>query len=173
MHGEITITSQVGVGTQFVITLPFDLASDQPAPTPEPETPARTDVRGLHLLVAEDNELNAEIAQALLTARGITVTLAPDGAEVLRLFEEHPPGTFDAILMDVMMPNLDGLAATRAIRALHRPDARTIPILAMTANAFEEDAQRCLEAGMNAHLTKPLQIETLVAAIARLCRPNG
>lgn len=173
MHGEITITSQVGVGTQFVITLPFDLASERPAPTPEPETPARTDVRGLHLLVAEDNELNAEIAQALLTARGITVTLAPDGAEALRLFEEHPPGTFDAILMDVMMPNLDGLAATRAIRALHRPDARTIPILAMTANAFEEDAQRCLEAGMNAHLTKPLQIETLVAAIARLCRPNG
>ena len=105
----------------------------------------------------------------LLTDRGAEVEVAQDGRKALEAFENHEPGTYAAILMDVMMPNMDGLSATRAIRALAREDAKTIPIIAMTANAFEEDAQKCFEAGMNAHLSKPIRIEKLVAAIAEFC----
>ena len=168
MDGSIEVASQEGVGSTFTITIPFDIASKDAIAQPEaPLTSAS--IRGLHLLLAEDNDLNAEIAQALLEDAGATVTLTINGQEALRLFERQPAGTFDAILMDVMMPVMDGLTATRAIRALRRPDAGTIPIIAMTANAFQEDAQRCLEAGMNAHLAKPLQMDLVIAAIARCC----
>lgn len=128
------------------------------------------DISGLHLLLAEDNELNAEIAQMLLQNEGAEVTVAEDGQAALDLFSEQPPGTYDAILMDIMMPYMDGFSATRAIRALPREDAKCIPILAMTANAFEEDAKRCLEAGMNAHLSKPLQMEHVTKILARYCK---
>ena len=168
MGGSIEVASQEGVGSTFTITIPFDIASKDAIAQPEaPLTSAS--IRGLHLLLAEDNNLTAEIAQALLEDAGATVTLTINGQEALRLFERQPAGTFDAILMDVMMPVMDGLTTTRAIRALRRPDAGTIPIIAMTANAFQEDAQRCLEAGMNAHLAKPLQMDLVIAAIARCC----
>ena len=122
------------------------------------------DVRGIHLMLAEDNELNAEIVKALLEKRGITVDVAQDGRKALKMFKSHGSGTYS------LMPDMDGLHATRAIRALIREDARTIPIVAMTANALGEDAQKCLAAGMNMHLSKPIRIEELVALIARLCQ---
>ena len=121
------------------------------------------DVRGIHLMLAEDNELNAEIVKALLEKRGITVDVAQDGRKALKMFKSHGSGTYSLILMDMMMPDMDGLHATRAIRALIREDARTIPTLG-------EDAQKCLAAGMNMHLSKPIRIEELVALIARLCQ---
>ena len=100
-----------------------------------------------------------------LSDEGATLTIVSDGQEAVEAFRTHPAGTFDAILMDIMMPVMDGLTATKAIRAMDRPDAKTIPILAMTANAFEEDAQRCFAAGMNAHLAKPLQIDKVKQTI--------
>lgn len=167
MRGTITVESKEGVGSTFTITIPFEVAPEleEAAPAPLPHA----GIHGLHLLLAEDNELNAEIAQTLLGDEGAHVTLAADGQVALQTFREAPAGTFDAILMDVMMPNMDGLEATRAIRALPREDAAAIPIIAMTANAFVEDAQRCLAAGMNAHLAKPLQMEQVISTIAGLC----
>lgn len=110
-----------------------------------------------------------DIAQILLTDRGAKVTPVRDGKQALDWFAQLAPGTFDAILMDVMMPVMDGLTATRAIRALHRPDAQTIPIIAMTANVYAEDAKACLEAGMNAHIDKPLDIDKVIETVAECC----
>ena len=121
----------------------------------------------MKLLLAEDNELNAEIAQLLLADAGAEITLVGDGKQAVDRFLGDPPGTYDAILMDIMMPVMDGITAARTIRAAERPDAQTIPIIAMTANAFEEDAKKCLAAGMNAHIAKPLDIDKVIAAIAR------
>lgn len=168
MNGTITVTSEEGVGSTFVITIPFDIAPtpDQPM---KPMTKTNGDIRGLNLLMAEDNELNAEIAQTLLEDRGAKVTVVTDGKQALEMFTSSPEGTYDAILMDIMMPVMDGLTATKAIRSLERSDAKTIPILAMTANAFEEDGRKCLEAGMNLHLTKPLDIDKASAYIADFC----
>ena len=163
MGGTITVTSEKEVGSTFVITIPFEIA-----PTPE-QTPKisaeETDISGLHLMLVEDNELNAEIAEMLLTDQGAKVTMVSDGKQAVDLFAANPQGTFDAILMDIMMPVMDGLTATRTIRALERPDAKTIPIIAMTANAFKEDAEKCFAAGMNAHLAKPLDIELVKKTI--------
>lgn len=109
-------------------------------------------------MLAEDNDLNAEIAQMLLLDEGAKVTVVSNGEQAVEQFEQSQPGNFDAILMDIMMPVMDGFAATKAIRALNRSDASSIPIIAMTANAFEEDAKKCFAAGMNAHLAKPSEI---------------
>lgn len=127
-------------------------------------------IKGLNLLLAEDNELNAEIAQTLLNDEGAKVTVVSDGRQAVEAFTSADAGTYDAILMDVMMPVMDGIAATKTIRALKRPDAKTIPIISMTANAFKEDAQECIDAGMNEHLAKPLQMDEVVETIAKLCR---
>ena len=118
-------------------------------------------------LLAEDNELNAEIATVQLEERGMVVTRAVDGAEAVRIFSENPPDSFDVILMDIMMPSMNGYEATRTIRAMqNRPDAGTIPIIAMTANAFAEDIQQSLKAGMNAHIAKPIAMDEVVKTIA-------
>ena len=124
----------------------------------------------MRLLLAEDNELNSEIAEMLLTDAGAQVTIVRDGQQAVNTFAEHPAGTYDAILMDIMMPNMDGITATRAIRALDRPDAAGIPIIAMTANAFDDDAKECFEAGMNEHLAKPLDMAQVKMAICRHLR---
>lgn len=167
MGGTISVSSEVGEGATFVITIPFEIA---PAPETKKFSPtASVSIQGLNLLLVEDNELNADIAQILLTDRGAKVTLVRDGKQALDRFAQLVPGTFDAILMDVMMPVMDGLTATRAIRALHRPDAQTIPIIAMTANAYAEDAKACLEAGMNAHIGKPLDIDKVTETVAECC----
>lgn len=168
MGGTISVTSEVGVGSTFVVTLPFEIA---PEPS-EPEAPAHSaySIRGRKLLLAEDNDLNAEIAVALLTDVGANVTVVENGAKAVEAFSAAPSGTYDAILMDMMMPVMNGIDATKAIRALDRPDAKTIPIIAMTANAFKEDAQACIAAGMNAHLPKPIQMEQVIATIAQCCQ---
>lgn len=164
MNGTITVASKEGVGSTFVMTIPFRIA-EKPADKKEEKTPA-AGISGMKLLMAEDNELNAEIAKTLLEEEGAAVTVVPDGKQAVEMFQNSAPGTFDAILMDIMMPVMDGIEATKAIRALERPDARTIPILAMTANAFDEDARKCLAAGMNAHMTKPLEMKKVTAILA-------
>ncbi len=170
MNGTIEVTSREGVGSTFVITLPFEIAPEQQPERPDESAAEEAkSIRGLCLLLVEDNDLNAEIAQTMLEDEGAQVTVAENGKRAVERFQSSLPGTFDAILMDVMMPVMDGLTATRAIRALDRPDAATVPILAMTANAFKENAEKCFAAGMNAHLTKPLRPEEMVRAIARCC----
>ena len=164
MSGTIQVTSQEHIGSTFVITIPFEIAPE-PQSAEIPAEAASATIQGRKLLLVEDNALNAEIAKTLLTDEGADVTTVGDGKQALDLFEASAPGTFDAILMDIMMPVMDGLTAAKAIRALPRPDAQTIPIIAMTANAFQEDAQKCLAAGMNAHLAKPLEIRKVVEEI--------
>ena len=168
MNGTIRVESRLGEGSTFTVTIPFDIA-------PPPETqPAREeaapDIQGLRILLAEGNELNAEIAEMLLRDEGAEVLIAHDGRQALERFRDTTEGTFDAILMDVMMPVMDGLEATRANRALERADAGSISIIVMTANAFQEDAQECLRAGMNALLSKPLDMDKLVRTLSALCR---
>ena len=167
MQGDIRVSSVLGVGSTFEITIPFELAESACAEVEGEESPEQADIRGLHLLLVEDNDLNAEIARVLLEDAGAAVTSVADGQQAVDLFREQPAGTFDGILMDVMMPVMDGLTAARAIRDLDRPDAKTIPIIAMTANAFAEDAEKCFTAGMNAHLAKPLDIGKVIATVAR------
>lgn len=167
MHGSIEVGSTLGVGSTFTITIPFEIAESVEAKPTQRNDAGQADIRGLRLMLAEDNDLNAEIAKMLLEDAGVIVTAVGDGQQAVSLFQEKPAGTFDVILMDIMMPVMDGLTATKTIRALDRPDARTIPIIAMTANAFEEDAKKCLAAGMNAHLAKPLDIGKLIATIAQ------
>lgn len=165
MKGTIEISSEVGVGSTFVVTIPFEIA---PPPQKLQEKESTGSIEGMKLLMAEDNELNAEIATTLLADRGALVTNVSDGKQALDEFTKNPPGTYDAILMDIMMPVMDGIAATKAIRSLTRPDAKTIPILAMTANAFEEDAKQCFAAGMNAHIAKPIDMELLEKTLQRV-----
>ncbi|MFR5639790.1 MAG: ATP-binding protein [Butyricicoccus sp.] len=171
MGGSITVTSQLGVGSTFVITLPFEIA---PSPEQTPDAHAAPDISiaGCKLLLVEDNALNAEIAQILLTDEGATVTVVTDGKQAVEIVQNNPPDTFDAVLMDVMMPVMNGIDAAKTIRSLNRPDAKTLPIIAMTANAFYEDAQKCLAAGMNAHLAKPLQIKKVKQTIAEWVKNN-
>jgi signal transduction histidine kinase/CheY-like chemotaxis protein len=165
MNGTIVVTSKEGEGSTFVITLPFEIA-EKPEEIPA-EMDGEVNIAGLHLLLAEDNELNAEIARTLLEDEGAITTIVNDGQQAVDIFSRNKPGTFDAILMDIMMPEMDGLSATKAIRALDREDAGTIPIIAMTANAFDEDEKKCMEAGMNAHLVKPLDIQKMREAVCR------
>lgn len=165
MNGTIVVTSKEGEGSTFVITLPFEIA-EKPEEIPA-EMDGEVNIAGLHLLLAEDNELNAEIARTLLEDEGAITTIVNDGQQAVDIFSRNKPGTFDAILMDIMMPEMDGLSATKAIRALDREDAGTIPIIAMTANAFDEDEKKCMEAGMNAHLVKLLDIQKMKEAVCR------
>lgn len=167
MGGSITVESRLGEGSCFTVVIPFKIAPAEESANKM--TDPVTEISGLHLLLVEDNELNAEIAEYLLTDSKAKVEIAKNGLEALQKFEKADPGTYDAILMDVMMPVMDGLTATEKIRGLERSDAKTIPIIAMTANAFAEDVKNCLDAGMNAYLAKPLEIEKVIAVIAKWC----
>jgi CheY-like chemotaxis protein len=165
MGGTITVESTINVGTKFVVEIPMAIERGEEAEK-KPER-QKFDLRGMKVLLVEDNELNLEIAQELLEEQGILVTTAENGQVALDLFEQSAPGTFDAVLMDVMMPVMDGMAATRAIRASGKPEAKTIPILAMTANAYDEDIKKTKEAGMNMHLSKPVNAYQLCAILSR------
>ena len=165
MGGTITVESEKGVGSEFIITIPFEIA-EKPAES-DADDALEDDIRGLNIMLVEDNELNAEIAKMLLEDQGAEVIIFTDGKQAVDMFTENEQGTFDVILMDIMMPVMDGITAAKAIRSMDRPDAKTIPIIAMTANAFKEDADKCLAAGMNAHLAKPLDIKKLKRVIAR------
>ena len=169
MSGEIMVESEQGKGSKFTVILPMPAVSDQP-PIPEsaPVQSPAVDLSGLHILLAEDNELNMEIATEILTMNGITVTQAVNGAEALRLFEAASPYTFDAILMDMQMPEMDGCEATQAIRHLDRPDAGEVPIIAVTANAFAEDIAKTTDAGMNGHISKPIDFQALCQTLQAL-----
>lgn len=167
MDGNISVESEKGKGSTFTVELPLELTeADKVQKQASPGD--STDLAGVKILMAEDNDLNAEIAMVQLEELGIHITRASDGKEALKIFASNQPGTFDIILMDIMMPKMNGYEATKAIRALqNRPDARTIPIIALTANAFAEDVQASLDAGMNDHLSKPIVIDEVVKTIAR------
>lgn len=169
MGGSITFESKLNVGTTYFIVIPFPV-DEEKREERIVEAPAEiSSLQGRKVLLAEDNELNMEIAEFLLENAGILVTKAYNGKEALERFEQSEMDEFDAILMDVMMPVMDGYEATKAIRALNRKDAKKIPILAMTANAFAEDRRKALIAGMNEHLTKPLESEKVLRALAACC----
>ncbi len=166
MNGSIEVDSVLGEGTTFTVLLPFEIDHSDHSKPVEEET-ENADITGVHILIAEDNDLNLEIAEYLLTDAGATLTTTVNGKQALDTFAASAPGTFDLILMDIMMPVMNGLDAARAIRALDREDAETIPIFAMTANAFSEDAKKSFDAGMNEHVAKPLDADKLISLIAR------
>ena len=165
MGGTIAVKSEKGKGTTFTVRLHLPEVSVPESAAPAPPLRQNESLAGGRVLLCEDNALNREIACALLKDRGIEVTEAENGAVGLERFSESAPGTFGAILMDLRMPVMDGLEATRRLRALDRPDAKTVPVIAMTADAFAEDEQRCLDAGMNAHIAKPVEPERLYSAL--------
>lgn len=164
MGGTISVESELGVGSCFTVVIPFEI--DHEASLKQSEEAENADISGLNIMVAEDNELNMEIIEFLLTEHGARVEKVQNGQEALDKFEGSEPGTYDVILMDLMMPVMDGISATKAIRASKHAEAETIPIIAMTANAFYEDERKCLDAGMNAHLAKPLDMKMVVSTIA-------
>ena len=168
MHGEIHVKSQQGVGTTFTVELPLQIADVVPEKKQETDCTKR-DLQGIRVLMAEDNDLNAEIAITLLEEKGMKVTRAIDGQDVVDQFRAAPAGSFDLILMDIMMPKQNGYEATQAIRSMSdRPDGRTIPIVAMTANAFAEDIAAAHAAGMNGHLAKPIDMDEVKKVICRV-----
>lgn len=171
MGGSIQVESRQGIGTKFTIDLSFDIALKEEVYGSEDtiESSAIHTIKGKRILLVEDNELNAEITKTVLEDVGALITRAENGQQALELFKEKPAGTFDVILMDLMMPVMDGYTATRKIRELERSDAKTVPIIAMTANAFQEDAEKCIAVGMNAHLAKPLDIEKMKKTIKSIC----
>lgn len=166
MGGSISFTSEKGKGTTFTITLPFliDKAAGRAEKTTEE---AEASIRGVRILLVEDNELNMEISEFIIAEKGAVVTKAWNGKEAVETFANAPEGAFDVILMDVMMPVMDGCEAAKEIRALPRKDAKRVPIIAMTANAFTEDKIRTREAGMNEHLSKPLAPDLVVKTITK------
>ena len=165
MDGTITLESQEGVGSRFSLTVPFTI--DHAPQEEEKAAKSPVSLAGLHVLLAEDNELNREIAVFLLEKEGMEITACENGAEAVKAFRESPQGYYDLILMDIMMPVMDGYEASRQIRSLPRLDAAVIPIFAMTANAFQDDIEKSHKNGMNEHLTKPLHTEVVLATIRK------
>ncbi len=172
MNGSIRAESTVGKGTAFTIDLDFTLVPAEEVSAERGKAPAAgaqmNRLAGMHILLCEDNQLNTEIASKILENAGISVTASQNGLEAVRAFSGSAENHFDAVLMDIRMPVMDGLTAARRIRALHRTDAGLVPIIAMTANAYLEDKQAAKDAGMNAHLSKPINVTELYQTLLRL-----
>ena len=171
MGGTISFESKESAGTTFVIRIPFQIDADMKDRT-ETEEKTETSIQGLHVLLTEDNELNMEIAEFVLQNEGTVVTKAWNGQKAVDIFRKSRPGEFDVILMDIMMPVMNGYEAAKMIRSLDREDAKVIPIIAMTANAFTEDKMRAKEAGMDEHIAKPVDGKLLVKVINELVKRN-
>ena len=154
MNGTIKLESKENVGTTFTVTIPLEI--DHNAQKEQQKKEEKPDLSGKSVLLVEDNELNLEIARILLEDEKMVVATAENGKEAVDIVSQAVPGRFDFIFMDIMMPVMDGLEATRQIRALNRKDTKEIPIIAMTANAFQDDVRDCIDAGMNAHIAKPI-----------------
>lgn len=170
MNGNIDVSSERGVGSTFVITIPFKLAESEKLNMKEESFARDLSIDGVKVLLVEDNELNAEVAKTLLEDMGADITLALDGKQAVDMFAASPAGEFDIIITDVMMPVMDGIEEAKTIRGLDHPDAKSIPIVAMTANVFVEDINNCIAAGMNAHIAKPLNMTRLLVTIKRLVK---
>lgn len=168
MGGTISVKSKLGFGTEFVVTLYADIAKE--SEKPETQEQEKVNLSGLHILLVEDNEINTYVGKLILEEAGCIVETASNGCAAVDIFKGSKPFSIDAILMDVRMPLMDGLEATKVIRALKRYDAATVPIIAMTADAFTEESKRTIDAGMNAHLSKPLQPELLYSTLAKCTR---
>ena len=171
MGGTISFESKEGIGTTFLIRIPFRIDTDRKDRI-EAEEKTETSIKGLHVLLTEDNELNMEIAEFVLQNEGAVVTKAWNGQKAVDIFRKNRPGEFDVILMDIMMPVMNGYEAAKMIRSLDREDAKVIPIIAMTANAFTEDKMRAKEAGMDEHIAKPVDGKLLVKVINELVKRN-
>ena len=171
MDGEIHIDSEEGRGTTVTLRLAMKIDRNYYEKEASGEQQAGS-IAGVRILVVEDNELNMEIAEYMFTERGAVVEKAADGKKALEMFAALEEGYYDVIMMDIMMPELDGLEATRRIRRMDRKDAETVPIFAMSANAFDDDVARSRAAGMNGHLSKPLSFEKAAAVIAQYVRKN-
>ena len=172
MGGTITFESKKGIGTTFVIQIPFKIDMDSDKGKEQTDVSDEKSIKGLHILLTEDNELNMEIAEFMLQNEGADVEKAWNGQEAVELFKKSEPGEFDVILMDIMMPVMNGYEAAKMIRSLEREDAKKVPIIAMTANAFTEDRIRAKEAEMDEHVAKPVDVELLIKVIRKLVKYN-
>ena len=169
MHGHIEVRSEMGKGSEFIVYLDLERLPDQLTDKDQSEERHTFDLKGLRILMCEDNAMNTEIAKALLQKQGVEVICAANGQEGLEKFNASAPGEFDAILMDIRMPVLDGYQATAAIRSSRHVRALSIPIIAISADAYEDDVKRSLQAGMNKHLGKPFNPDQLYEALAKFC----
>ena len=172
MDGSVEVESEENVGTSFTVTIPFELASQRDVQT-EVQTDSEANISGMRILLAEDNDLSGEIVMELLREQGAEVTWVKNGKKAVEVFQNSFPQSMDIILMDLMMPIMDGIEAAKTIRRMERADAQTVPIIALTANAFEDDVKRCREAGMNMHLAKPVNTEKLVHTIAEFVKKES
>ena len=174
MGGKISFKSELGKGTEFTLVIPLEVINDSSNSKSNPNDSYISGkiFEGMKILAAEDNELNAEILSEILKSKGAYVIVEPDGKKAVDYFLSKSEGTFDLILMDIMMPEMDGYEATKLIRSSQKSDAKSIPIIAMTANAFSEDAQKALDCGMNARITKPIDIKAFEKTVNKILHEN-
>ena len=172
MNGEIKVESEKNVGTKFTVILTLEDCKEKSDGNMPVKNVTHIDLTGKRILIAEDVEINADILQMILEERGVKTDVAQNGLIALESFKNSAEGYYDAILMDMRMPEMDGLEATVAIRGLDRNDAKSIPIIALTANAFEEDVQKSLQSGLNAHLSKPVNPDILFETLEQLLVAN-
>ncbi len=171
MKGTVEVDSELGKGSVFRIYLPILIDEAYSRQSADGEQDVQDDIAGMHVLLVEDNEINCEIVEFMLEEAGASVVTANDGKAAVDVFAASDPGTFDCVLMDLMMPVMSGYEAARVIRGLDRPDAKKVPIIALSANAFEEDIALAKGAGMNEHLAKPVDLRKMFRAMNRLrCR---
>ncbi len=168
MKGTIEVDSRMGKGSTVRITLPIGVDGAWSTHPVDEERNIQGSITGMHVLLVEDNEINREIVEFMLAQAGVRVATANDGKAAVDVFSSSAPGTFDCVLMDLMMPVMSGYEAARVIRGLNRPDAKTVPIIALSANAFEEDVAMAKDAGMNDHLAKPIDMGKMFTVMRRL-----